>query len=107
LGRGGELGLREEMWVDMAGIGGHLRNDMETYCNENFLKHTEVILMKSLNNEGDRALVDHLLSPNEASSRRIELNSIKLLAKGSHGNPQTIQAVSKRIGYSLQTYITH
>ena len=37
--------------------------------------------MKSPNNEGDRVPTGHLLSPNEASSTRIGLYLIELLAK--------------------------
>ena len=80
VGKGEKLGLRKEMWIEMAGIGEHLRNLMETYCSENFLKYTKVILMKPPNIEGNRVPVNHL-SPNEASSRRTGLHSIKLLVK--------------------------
>lgn len=38
---------------------------------------------------------DHLLSPNKDSTTGTGLRTIQLLAKGSHGNPQTTRPVAK------------
>ena len=59
--------------------------------------------MKSPNNRGDRIPTGHLWPLNEASSTRIGLPVIELLAQGSNGNPQTTHAVAKTIDCSLQT----
>lgn len=40
------------MWRDTAGIEGYLRDDRETWCSGNSLKHKKVILMRSPNNVG-------------------------------------------------------
>lgn len=61
----------------------------------------KAILKKSSNNWGDEVPTDHLLSPNEASSTG--LHSIRLLARGSHGNPPNTQALTKTIVCSPQT----
>ena len=53
--------------------------------------------MKSINNGGDRALNGRLLSINEAPSIDNELKLIELVAKESHENPQTTQAIVKTI----------
>lgn len=45
----------------------------------------------------------HLLSTNEASNTKIGLHLTELLAKGSHGNPKTTQAVATPLGCSTQT----
>ena len=62
-----------------------------------------VILMKSSNNEGDRVPRGHILSPNEASNTRTQIQPIELLARVGQRNPQTTQAVGKTICCSLQT----
>ena len=59
--------------------------------------------MKSSNNLGDRVLSDHISSPNEASNIRTQLQTIELLGKVGHRNPQTTQAVAKTICCSLQS----
>lgn len=45
-----------------------------------FLKYMEVLLMRSLNNEGFRVSTDNFLSPNEASSSGTEFPSVEFLA---------------------------
>jgi hypothetical protein len=59
-----------------------LRANRETQCSGNFLSYMKVILMKPLNNEGDRVPARHLLSPKEVSSIVTGLFPIELLAKG-------------------------
>lgn len=59
--------------------------------------------MKSPNNEVDRVPTSHFLSPNEASSTRTGLNLTRLLAKGSHENPQSTEVVVKTISCSPKT----
>lgn len=61
--------------------------------------------MKLLNNESNMVPTGHLLPPEETSSTRIGLCLIKLLAKGTHRNPWTAQAIAKIVGFSLQTDI--
>lgn len=90
------------MWREIAGIGGHFGDDMETQYNGNFLKYVKAFLMRSPNNGGQRISVDCLLLPNEASSSRIGLHSMELLVRGSHGNPHTSQAVAKAKGHLPQ-----
>lgn len=59
--------------------------------------------MKLSNSWGNRAPIRHLSSPNETSKIGIRLHLFELLAKGSHGKPQTTQSVGKTIGCSPQT----
>ena len=74
------------MWRATAGIERHLGGvggeEVETYCNGNFLKYMKVILMKSPNNVGSEVPTGHLSSPSEAFSSRTGLYPIELLAKG-------------------------
>lgn len=64
------MGLRDGMWYRHP----ELRDIWEWYrsFSGNFLKYLNGIIMKSPNSEGDRVWADLLLSPNEASTTRIE-----------------------------------
>ena len=64
----------------MAKIYGYLKGGIETKCSSDFLKYMWAILKKSPKNEGDGVPTSHLLSPNDGSSTRTELNPIELLA---------------------------
>lgn len=63
----------------------------------------KAICMKPPNNRVDGILAAHLLSPKSASSTRVGLRLIEMLAKGIHGNLQTIQEVAETVGCSPQT----
>jgi hypothetical protein len=54
-------------------------------------------------NDRETIPADCLLSPNESYRTRTGLCPTEKLAKGSHGNPQTTQAISKTIDCSPQT----
>lgn len=75
--------LREGMQGEMGKIEGYLKGGVETQCSGNFLKYMKVTLMMSQNNEGDRAVTDHL-SPNKAFNTRTGLYLIEFQAKGVH-----------------------
>lgn len=64
----GEIGFREGIWRETAEIEGHFKDNMETQHSANFLKYMKMILMKSLNNEGNGVPTGHLLLPKEVSS---------------------------------------
>lgn len=86
------MGLRDGMRRETARIKGRLRDNMKILCSGNVLKYIKANLKKSLNNERDRVSTGHLLPPNEASSIRIGLHQIELLAKGSiTNNPNYFQ----------------
>lgn len=57
---------------------------------------------KSPSSEGDRSSTGHLLSPNEASSIKLWLHLIELLAKDAPWSLQAAQAIFNAVGYSLQ-----
>lgn len=63
--------------------------------------------MKLSNNKGDKMPTWHLWSPNELFSTGNGLHLTELLVKltPKHGNSQTIQAITKTIGCSPQTYV--
>lgn len=54
-------------------------------------------------NRRDRALTEHLRSPNEVSSTRNRPYLIELWVKGFHGNYQTCPAIPKGSDASSQT----
>lgn len=65
------------------------------------------IYVKLPNNGENRASIGHLLLPNKASSMRIGLHLIEnwdIGPKGSHRNPQIIQAIAKTVGFFLPDY---
>ena len=55
----------------------------------------KIIKTKPLDNGGGRAPNGHLLSPNKTSTTVIGLHLIELLAKESHGNPQTARLLPR------------
>lgn len=59
--------------------------------------------MKLPYNVGDRAPAGHLLFPNKTSSMDIGLHLIDFFQRDLHEKFQTIQAVVKTTGCSLQT----
>jgi hypothetical protein len=51
---------------------------------------------------GDMESLVHLLYSGEVSSGGLGYIHLSCWPKGSHGNPQTTQAMGKTIGYSLK-----
>lgn len=75
--------LREVMLGETVGMTMHFRDDLETSALET-LSYMKVILMGCSNNGKDRIPAGHFLLPNEASSTKMSLHSMQLLAKGAN-----------------------
>lgn len=70
--------LGRKVWGETARIQDHLRDNMETWYSENFLKYICAIIMKSQNVMGDGVQSGYLLLPTEASSTGTGAHPIEL-----------------------------
>lgn len=81
----------------------HLGSGIEIYYSGNFLQFMKVVPVRAPSSGWNWVWIGYFLQPGQVSSGRTGLYLIDLLAKKSHGNPQTTQAETKINGPSPQT----